>query len=270
MKNGLLSDIPCHFFNIGICRYGDKCRFSHIIPKCGTKEVRTQFCCPYYHHCKFGSFCKLYHYDQHQPSDIPLKRHIQTSKRYENTTSTEAEVEDGKDDVSKVATMRCGICYEATGKERKNVGLLSNCEHCFCMECLWKWRHSDMSKVQETRGATKACPNCRVKSEFVVPSRVFCVGETKEKVFKMHWKKMARRPCKRFNGNKGSCKWGSDCLWAHLDSNNDDIKSYDDNRDTILSKMKERLSDYDEVNSDTILGFISEMNLNVYSDESFG
>ncbi|KAF8467682.1 hypothetical protein BDZ91DRAFT_121739 [Kalaharituber pfeilii] len=55
----------------------------------------------------------------------------------------------------------CPICSEFP----KVFGLMSGCDHIFCLECIYEWR--SMSK------ANKTCPICRVRSNYVVPSSVY-------------------------------------------------------------------------------------------------
>ncbi len=65
----------------------------------------------------------------------------------------------------------CGICMEVVWQKEHDVdkrfGILENCNHVFCLECIRKWR---ASKSYENK-IVKACPECRVKSDFVTPSR---------------------------------------------------------------------------------------------------
>ncbi|PGG95259.1 hypothetical protein AJ79_10159 [Helicocarpus griseus UAMH5409] len=74
--------------------------------------------------------------------------------------------------------LECGICME----NPTIFGLLINCDHIFCLDCIRGWRSSvgntaedvvDSADTNVSRKATKTCPLCRVKSEYVVPSSVF-------------------------------------------------------------------------------------------------
>jgi hypothetical protein len=69
--------------------------------------------------------------------------------------------------------MECSICLEAVlAKEdqtARRFGLL-DCEHCFCLPCIRGWRENTFADVDN---ATRACPECRVRSHFVTPSSVW-------------------------------------------------------------------------------------------------
>jgi E3 ubiquitin-protein ligase makorin len=42
--------------------------------------------------------------------------------------------------VAKSAEMECGICMEVVVEKGLRFGILQNCSHCFCLECIRKWR----------------------------------------------------------------------------------------------------------------------------------
>jgi E3 ubiquitin-protein ligase makorin len=84
----------------------------------------------------------------------------------------------------------CGICMENVyDKPDARFGLLSthgttkaleakgvltrwwrcgyiDCEHCFCLECIRRWR----TQVAVHTDAAHGCPQCRVVTHFIVPS----------------------------------------------------------------------------------------------------
>src|SRR5690606_30366430 len=66
----------------------------------------------------------------------------------------------------------CEIClYVVMDKEsRKNsrFGILENCSHVYCIECIRTWRKSKFGK--DTK---RECPYCRIKSNIVIPSDYF-------------------------------------------------------------------------------------------------
>ncbi|KAK2810081.1 hypothetical protein FQN50_003275 [Emmonsiellopsis sp. PD_5] len=73
---------------------------------------------------------------------------------------------------------QCGICLE----KPTIFGLLVNCDHVFCLDCIKSWRASSAADAQPPGGSldsrvpsktTKTCPLCRVASDFVIPSSVF-------------------------------------------------------------------------------------------------
>lgn len=65
----------------------------------------------------------------------------------------------------------CGICMD-TVVDKKPVtssrfGILEKCNHIFCLDCIRKWRGTKQFDSRTIR----ACPECRVSSDFVVPSK---------------------------------------------------------------------------------------------------
>ncbi|KAJ3306892.1 hypothetical protein HDV03_003929 [Kappamyces sp. JEL0829] len=56
--------------------------------------------------------------------------------------------------------LECSVCYES---DISVFGLLTSCNHVFCISCVKSWRS------QSKHSNTKACPLCRVPSEFYVP-----------------------------------------------------------------------------------------------------
>jgi len=113
----------------------------------------------------------------------------------------------------------CGICMEVVlQKEGENArfGILPSCSHCFCLSCITKWR-----KAKYEEKLTKACPECRVEQDFVIPSKVWientiCKAELVER-FK---KNAAMKDCKIYKENFGKCPSGSKCLYRHQNLTN--------------------------------------------------
>jgi E3 ubiquitin-protein ligase makorin len=178
----------CHFFLLGQCRYGSQCRFSHALPVGGMVEAQKQTPCPYFLRgsCRFGDACVL----RHDAADL-------------------------------ASDMTCGICLD--DMRGKKFGLLSGCDHAFCLDCLRTWRATKSESDMETR----TCPTCRKQSDFVVPSQKFCTGAEKEEVIEGYKAHLATVPCRRFTGAFGSCPFGRDCFYAHKDGTGKDVKADD-------------------------------------------
>ncbi|XP_035760176.1 probable E3 ubiquitin-protein ligase makorin-1, partial [Neolamprologus brichardi] len=66
--------------------------------------------------------------------------------------------------------MMCGVCmevvFEKVNLSERRFGILSNCNHCYCLKCIRKWR----SAKQFESKIIKSCPECRITSNFVIPS----------------------------------------------------------------------------------------------------
>ncbi|CAK9819857.1 Probable E3 ubiquitin-protein ligase makorin-1 [Anthophora plagiata] len=109
----------------------------------------------------------------------------------------------------------CGICFEvimekAFGEQR--FGILPNCNHCFCLSCIRKWRQAK----QFDNKIIRACPECRVTSDFVCPSMYWVdTKEEKEKLIKDYKCALSTKDCKYFNKGRGECPFGNKCFYLH-------------------------------------------------------
>jgi len=130
------------------------------------------------------------------------------------------------------------------GQELKNkggkcmrFGLLSGCEHVFCWACLMKWRKEGTEEADNRR----CCPTCRELSDFVVPSHFFPKTEhDKRKVFDGYKEKLSLIPCKRFNGELGSCIFGRDCMFFHKGHDGTDMKEQDKTKAELYLERRDR------------------------------
>jgi len=144
---------------------------------------------------------------------------------------------------------QCAICLETPDL----FGLLVNCDHVFCLDCIRDWRasakpknnidSSDNSSCLKT--ASKTCPVCRTYSDFVVPSVVFPPAlptvespadmgkasgsegsSAKQEIINGYLDRLKRIPCQYFEESvkqqdgsssfKPICKFGNDCHYAHM------------------------------------------------------
>lgn len=108
----------------------------------------------------------------------------------------------------------CGVCLEPVVASGRRFGLLSGCEHCFCLDCLREWR-SRCGEVDPD--AARSCPLCRTLSHYVVPSPTFAVGEAKDGIVAEYKATLAQKPCRYFAGGAGVCPFGPHCFYAHVD-----------------------------------------------------
>eukprot|EP00731_Ephydatia_muelleri_P024645 Em0016g916a len=123
----------------------------------------------------------------------------------------------------------CGICLEVVvgklSKSERRFGILSHCDHCFCLECIRKWRGSTHANK-----TIRACPLCRVVSHFVVPSEVWIDDpEQKLKLINAYQFNLRTKPCKYFNMGTGACPFGSSCFYRH---------AYADGKEADLSSVR--------------------------------
>mmetsp|Transcript_32500 Transcript_32500/g.68670 ORF Transcript_32500/g.68670 Transcript_32500/m.68670 type:complete len:317 (-) Transcript_32500:3151-4101(-) len=206
-KNG--TSLCRFYFHSGYCRRGDACRFSHDAHGMTREEALKTIQCPYFAtgSCRYGEYCELSH-----DSERVIKK---TEKK-----------DDGMTDVV------CGICLENVKSLKRKFGILSCCNHVFCHSCLMEWRTEGSNEVTSRR----VCPTCRKQSDYVVPWHSMPSNdEEKAAVLKNYRDKLSIISCKHFDGNLGSCSFGSDCFYAHLDHNGKDVK----NRDKTMQELYE-------------------------------
>ncbi|XP_014203884.1 probable E3 ubiquitin-protein ligase makorin-1 isoform X1 [Copidosoma floridanum] len=109
----------------------------------------------------------------------------------------------------------CGVCFETImekSSHEQRFGILPNCNHCFCLTCIRKWRKAK----QFDNKIIRACPECRVPSDFVCPS-VYWVDtkEDKDKLITDYKDALSTKDCKYFNKGSGKCPFGNKCFYMH-------------------------------------------------------
>lgn len=110
----------------------------------------------------------------------------------------------------------CSICMEVVVQKAnpsdRRFGILSACCHTFCLACIRKWRctRNFSNKI------IKACPECRVASEFVIPSVYWVENQDdKDHLIELFKSGVGKKPCKYFDQGRGSCPFGGKCLYLH-------------------------------------------------------
>ncbi|KAF3690380.1 putative E3 ubiquitin-protein ligase makorin-2 [Channa argus] len=110
----------------------------------------------------------------------------------------------------------CSICMEVVVQKAnpsdRRFGILSSCCHTFCLGCIRQWRctRNFSNKI------IKSCPECRVISEFVIPS-VYWVEDqdNKDHLIDLFKSGVSKKACKYFDQGRGSCPFGGNCLYLH-------------------------------------------------------
>jgi E3 ubiquitin-protein ligase makorin len=119
--------------------------------------------------------------------------------------------------VQKSEDKQCTICYEnVINKENpgNRFGILLNCWHVFCLECIRKWRTSRQFENEIIR----ACPVCRIASDFVCPSNFWVeTKEEKDKLLANYRRVLSRVDCRYFKFGTGICRFGNKCFYRHCD-----------------------------------------------------
>lgn len=114
----------------------------------------------------------------------------------------------------------CVICLEKVLANNRRFGILENCSHAFCLECIRDWRATYDKKVKKTHYRT--CPICRSNSYLVIPSsRMIYDGEIKDMLIDEYTEALAAIPCKHFNQGRGYCPFQNSCFYAHYLPNGD-------------------------------------------------
>ncbi|XP_037540125.1 makorin, ring finger protein, 4 [Nematolebias whitei] len=153
----------------------------------------------------------------------------------------------------------CGICME-TVYEKENAkehifGLLPNCNHPFCLKCISTWRKTKHIGSDVVR----ACPQCRVKSAFYMPSKVWVEGPAKESAVVAFRKKFSEKRCSSYD-RFGYCPFKTDCLYRHVKNpNRVEFSYFSDDDDDYFDDEYE--------NGVDLLGFLLAMTL-LGSDDS--
>ncbi|KAG8226696.1 hypothetical protein J437_LFUL005512 [Ladona fulva] len=161
----------------------------------------------------YGPFCVLCDICNEMPLDPnneeERRKHVsECIKRHERDMELSFAIQRSKDKA-------CGICFEvimekANGEQK--FGILPNCNHSFCLSCIRKWRqakHFDNKII-------RACPECRVSSDFVCPSIYWVESkEDKEKLIVDYKEALSAKDCKYFLKGRGKCPFGNKCFYKH-------------------------------------------------------
>ncbi|XP_054844686.1 E3 ubiquitin-protein ligase makorin-1 isoform X1 [Eublepharis macularius] len=177
----------CPYAAVGECRYGENCVYIH------------------------GDVCDMCGLQVLHPADAAQRSlHIKSCiEAHEKDMELSFAVQRSKD-------MVCGICmevvYEKANPSERRFGILSNCNHTYCLKCIRKWR----SAKQFESKIIKSCPECRITSNFVIPSEYWVEEkEEKQKLIQKYKEAMSNKPCRYFDEGRGSCPFGGNCFYKH-------------------------------------------------------
>ncbi|XP_032404379.1 probable E3 ubiquitin-protein ligase makorin-2 [Xiphophorus hellerii] len=177
--------------------------------------------CPYAAagHCFYGDSCPYLHGDLCEVCRLQvLHPHDPEQRRaHEKVCLLAFEADMEKAFAAQLSQNKvCSICMEvvvqkAAPSERR-FGILSSCCHTFCLNCIRQWRGTSnfCNKI------IKSCPECRIISEFVIPS-VYWVEDQEEKdqLIELFKSGVSKKACKYFDQGRGSCPFGGNCLYLH-------------------------------------------------------
>lgn len=225
---------PCRFFQIGSCRAGSSCRFSHD----KSARVVGREACKFFAagYCAHGDQCAFLHatrdggnatQDTVSSSKKPICNVAAVSPRTDSIARKPMvisqmkgfSVERGMDDAAswmqpteeEMAHSRgecCAVCLEPVVQSGLWFGLLDGCSHAFCLPCIRKWRETHVKRPEVAR----SCPVCRAPSHFVIPSS-FSVSEARKPDLVIGYRQRLRAiPCRHFAFGEGQCPFGSSCF----------------------------------------------------------
>ncbi|KAM8930950.1 E3 ubiquitin-protein ligase makorin-2 [Pelodytes ibericus] len=177
----------CPYAAAGTCHYGEECAYLH-------GEV-----------CDICSLQVLHPYDQEQRKTHE-KMCMETFEfEMEKAFAFQASQE-------KVCSICMEVVYEKQSASERRFGILSNCNHTYCLTCIRQWRCAK----QFDNPVIKSCPECRVISEFVIPSVYWVEDQSKKNDLIEAFKQgMGKKACKYFDQGRGTCPFGWKCLYLH-------------------------------------------------------
>ncbi|KAH8373526.1 hypothetical protein KR009_012400 [Drosophila setifemur] len=188
--------------------------------------------CPYCIHMELCEMCDQY--CLHPSDQVQRKKHNREClQQHEQAMELSFAIARSKDKT-------CGICFdtilEKAGRE-KRFGILPNCNHIFCLECIRTWRQAKQFEHKITR----ACPECRVCSDFVCPSAFWVeTKEEKDKLLNDYRAALGAKDCKYFKKGVGKCPFGNKCFYKHALPNGDIV-------DVGLPKRTRKLQTQNEI-----------------------
>ncbi|XP_059834069.1 probable E3 ubiquitin-protein ligase makorin-1 isoform X2 [Hypanus sabinus] len=184
------------------------------------EEVKKQMC-PYaaLGECRYGVNCVYLHGDVCDMCGLQVLHPTDASQRSDHIKACiEAHEKDMELSfaIQRSKDIICGICmeviYEKTNASERRFGIMSNCSHTYCLNCIRKWR----SAKQFENKIVKSCPECRITSNFVIPSEYWVEDkEEKQKLIKKYKEAMSNKACRYFDQGRGTCPFGVNCFYKH-------------------------------------------------------
>ncbi|XP_051967437.1 E3 ubiquitin-protein ligase makorin-2 [Xyrauchen texanus] len=177
----------CPYMAAGQCQYGDRCPYLH-----------GDMC----------EICRLQVLHPHDPEQRAAHEKM-CMMAFEMDMEKAFAVQQSQD---KVCSICMEVVYEKVSPSERRFGILSSCCHTYCLSCIRQWRCVEQFKNQ----IRKSCPQCRVVSEFVIPSMYWVEDqEEKNRLIEEFKSGVSKKPCKYFDQGRGTCPFGGKCFYMH-------------------------------------------------------
>ncbi|XP_056128938.1 E3 ubiquitin-protein ligase makorin-2 isoform X2 [Lampris incognitus] len=187
--------------------YQDTPLLSQLCPYAAAGQCHYGNSCPYLH----GDLCDICRLQVLHPHDPEQRRAHQKMcmLAFESDMERAFAAQLSQDKV-------CSICMEVVVQKvnpsERRFGILSACSHTYCLTCIRQWRCAK----QFDNKIIKSCPECRVVSEFVIPSVYWVENQDDKNKLIDHFKSgVSKKACKYFDQGRGSCPFGGKCLYLH-------------------------------------------------------
>ncbi|KFO90745.1 putative E3 ubiquitin-protein ligase makorin-2, partial [Buceros rhinoceros silvestris] len=193
----------CPYAAAGACHFGDRCLYLH-------GDLRPSHFgdrCLYLH----GDLCEICGLQVLHPFDPEQRKahEMMCMATFEHDMERAFAFQASQD---KVCSICMEVVYEKPSASERRFGILSNCNHTYCLSCIRQWRCAK----QFENPIIKSCPECRVISEFVIPSAYWVEDqEKKNELIEAFKQGVGKKPCKYFEQGKGTCPFGGKCLYLH-------------------------------------------------------
>ncbi|KAG9353026.1 hypothetical protein JZ751_017602 [Albula glossodonta] len=163
--------------------------------------------CPYAAagQCHYGSSCTYLHGDMCEICRLQVLHPHDPEQRRAHEKLDMEKAFAAQHSQDKVCSICMEVVYEKAVPSERRFGILSSCCHTYCLSCIRQWRC-----------AKQSCPECRVVSEFVIPS-VYWVEDQQEKnrLIEEFKAGVSKKACKYFDQGRGTCPFGGKCFYMH-------------------------------------------------------
>ncbi|XP_075993855.1 E3 ubiquitin-protein ligase makorin-2 [Genypterus blacodes] len=219
VSSGLMSEVPPHSY-VDAIRSGLDSSQEAAVSVGGAYHHVPQLC-PYaaVGHCHYEEKCLYLHGDQCDVCGLQvLHPHDLEQRSLHNKMCLLAfEADMDRAFAAQLSQDKvCSICMEVVVQKAnpsdRRFGILSSCCHIFCLACIRKWRCTK----QFSNKIIKSCPECRVVSEFVIPSVSWVEDQDeKNRLIELFKCGVSKKSCKYFAQGRGSCPFADRCLYLH-------------------------------------------------------